>query len=62
MFNLISIFAKVFYVDFGNSEWVDERRVRQMKLTFMHVPFQAVECFMPIDATTESGVWSREAR
>ncbi|XP_072025028.1 tudor and KH domain-containing protein-like [Amphiura filiformis] len=37
---------KVFYVDYGNAEWLPRADVRTPKPEFLHLPFQAVECFL----------------
>ncbi|XP_071961579.1 tudor domain-containing protein 1-like [Antedon mediterranea] len=38
--------VQVFYLDYGNSEVVPESLVRPMLPQFLHLPFQAVECFL----------------
>ncbi|XP_071507169.1 uncharacterized protein [Diadema antillarum] len=38
--------VKVFFVDYGNSEWLSRSRVRPAMPQFLHLPFQAVECFL----------------
>lgn len=53
--------VKVFFVDYGNSEWVKEHYVRPMEARFMHLPFQAVECFLNIEPVNSSG-WTKSAR
>ncbi|XP_063436634.1 tudor domain-containing 6-like [Mytilus trossulus] len=51
---------RVFFVDFGNREWLRYNCVRSILPDFLHLPFQAVECFLmhiePLGAkyTTES--------
>ena len=40
------LFEQVFFVDFGNREWTNERNVRHMQPEFLHLPFQAIECFL----------------
>ncbi|KAK3105054.1 hypothetical protein FSP39_016219 [Pinctada imbricata] len=37
---------QVFYVDFGNKEWVHEQSLRSLEPQFLHLPFQAIECFL----------------
>ena len=53
---------QVFYVDFGNAEWVPEANLAQIQPQFLHLPFQAMECFLPLVAATDDGTWSPEAR
>lgn len=51
------------YVDFGNKEWVDNERVRQIEMDFLYLPFQAVECRLPLCANNASGkIWSEMAK
>jgi hypothetical protein len=38
--------VEVFYVDFGNSEEVPESQIRPLLPEFLHLPFQAVECYL----------------
>ncbi len=51
---------QVFYIDFGNVEWVAERDVNKIEPRFIHLPFQAVECFLPLDPVDVK--WSEEAK
>ena len=37
---------QVFFVDYGNSEWTRESHVKRMLPHFLHLPFQALECFL----------------
>jgi hypothetical protein len=37
---------KVFYVDFGNKEFVADTSIRNIDPQFLHLPFQALECFL----------------
>ena len=53
---------QVFYVDFGNTEWVRDVRVRQLDYRFMHLPFQAVECFLNVNPTRVGGWWTSKAK
>jgi len=39
-------FVQVCYVDFGNTDVVTEDNIRQLIPDFLHLPFQAVECFL----------------
>jgi hypothetical protein len=34
----------VFYVDYGNKEWVNDSDVRAVEPKYLHLPFQAIEC------------------
>ncbi|KAJ8309252.1 hypothetical protein KUTeg_014126 [Tegillarca granosa] len=52
---------QVFYVDFGNREWVPETTIRQMEPEFLHLPFQAIESFL-LDVEPVGQQWSKEAR
>ena len=59
---------QVFFVDYGNSEWTPENFVKRMLPHFLHLPFQAVECFLgnvvPKEDAKENGQkyeWSKEA-
>jgi hypothetical protein len=52
--------VKVFFVDYGNTEDLHERMVRPMTARFMHLPFQAVECFLPLQPVGTE--WSEEAK
>ncbi|XP_033096650.1 uncharacterized protein LOC117100914 isoform X2 [Anneissia japonica] len=38
--------VEVFFLDYGNSEVVPESSLRPMLPQFLHLPFQAVECFL----------------
>ena len=51
----------MFYVDYGNTELVDERNIRSMEHKFLHVPFQALECFLPLDPT-DGNTWTEDAK
>lgn len=53
--------VQVFYVDFGNREWVPETTIRQMEPEFLHLPFQAIESFL-LDVEPVGQQWSKEAR
>ncbi|XP_074608990.1 uncharacterized protein LOC141863372 isoform X2 [Acropora palmata] len=59
---------QVFFVDFGNSEWTREKNVKRMLPHFLHLPFQALECFLgnvePTRESQENGRkfdWSKDA-
>ncbi|XP_064632258.1 uncharacterized protein LOC135490748 [Lineus longissimus] len=54
--------VEVFYVDFGNSEWISEDRVRLMEPQFLHMPFQAIECFLSNVEPIDGLAWSKESR
>ena len=51
---------KVFYLDFGNKESASVSHIRRMQPEFMHLPFQCVECHLPI--TPMQPEWSQQAR
>ncbi|RMX47921.1 hypothetical protein pdam_00024951, partial [Pocillopora damicornis] len=56
----------VFFVDYGNSEWTSANHVKRMLPHFLHLPFQALECFLgnvePIDNVVGNGTkWSPDA-
>lgn len=60
--------CQVFFVDYGNSEWIRESHVKRMLPHFLHLPFQALECFLgnvePMSDAGENGKivdWSEEA-
>ena len=42
----ITFLDQVFFVDYGNSEWTRESHVKRMLPHFLHLPFQALECFL----------------
>ncbi|XP_070558426.1 uncharacterized protein [Ptychodera flava] len=54
---------EVFYVDYGNSEWLSITSIRQIQEEFLRLPFQAVECFLAgIEPTLEEGQsWPEDA-
>lgn len=55
--------VQVLYVDFGNKEWVTQERVRQIQKEFLYLPFQAVECRLPLCANNAGGqLWSDGAK
>ena len=37
---------QVFYVDYGNTGVLEEKDIRKLTPEFMHLPHQAVECFL----------------
>ena len=53
--------VQVFFVDYGNTAWVSEGVIRQMLPQFMHVPFQARQCRLPLVSASSSGDWSEQA-
>ncbi|XP_053377529.1 uncharacterized protein LOC123530424 isoform X4 [Mercenaria mercenaria] len=53
--------VKVFFVDFGNTEWLPEEEVTDIKPEFLHLPFQAVECFMNVEPKANEK-WTKDAR
>lgn len=45
----------VFYVDYGNKEWVSESDIREIEPKYMHLPFQALDCVLAnVDEVSES--------
>ncbi|XP_055932384.1 tudor domain-containing protein 6-like isoform X2 [Argiope bruennichi] len=38
--------ARVFFVDFGDEDWVPRKKIRQILPQFFYTPFQAVECHL----------------
>lgn len=62
-FSVCFLLLQVLYVDFGNKEWVTQERVRQIEMEFLYLPFQAVECRLPLCANNASGkLWSDGAK
>ncbi|XP_060076432.1 uncharacterized protein LOC132556057 [Ylistrum balloti] len=54
---------QVFYVDFGNKEWVSERDIKPMDPQFLHLPFQAIECFLvDIEPSGHADQFSEKAK
>ena len=65
---LLLLSRQVFFVDYGNSEWTRDSHVKRILPHFLHLPFQALECFLgnvePASDTGENGKisdWSEEA-
>lgn len=65
---LLLLSRQVFFVDYGNSEWTRDSHVKRILPHFLHLPFQALECFLgnvePVSDTGENGKisdWSEEA-
>ncbi|CAH1784435.1 unnamed protein product [Owenia fusiformis] len=53
--------VEVFYVDYGNTEWVPESRVRDILPRFISFEFQAIECFLAgLEPLQEK--WDTQAR
>jgi hypothetical protein len=45
----------VFYVDYGNKEWVSDSDIRAIEPKYLHLPFQAIECVLAnVDDISES--------
>jgi hypothetical protein len=45
----------VFYVDYGNKEWVTESDIREIEPKYLHLPFQAIDCVLAnVDDVAES--------
>ncbi|GFU33063.1 uncharacterized protein NPIL_512161 [Nephila pilipes] len=38
--------AKIFFVDFGDEDWVPRIKIRKILPEYLHTPFQAVECHL----------------
>ncbi|CAE1166703.1 TDRD1_4_6_7 [Acanthosepion pharaonis] len=55
--------VKVFFVDFGNVQWIPEKHIQPIQPQFIHLPHQAVECCLDgIASTSTDGLWTQEAR
>lgn len=55
--------VEVFYVDFGNKEFVSDISIRNIDPQFLHLPFQALECFLvDIEPVGGRDSFSQEAR
>lgn len=45
----------VFYVDYGNKEWVSESDIREIEPKYLHLPFQVIDCVLAnVDDVSES--------
>jgi hypothetical protein len=45
----------VFYVDYGNKEWVSEFNICEIEPKYLHLPFQAIDCVLAnVDDVSES--------
>ena len=53
--------AKILYVDFGYSDWVNEKYIRRIKDEFLILPFQAVECYLEIKPARDN-IWVEASR
>lgn len=63
MVNWTHIVVQVFYVDFGNKEFVSDISIRNIDPQFLHLPFQALECFLvDIEPVGGRDCFSQEAR
>jgi hypothetical protein len=40
------IYFQVFFVDFGNRDWIRYESIRTIVPDLLHLPFQAIECFL----------------
>lgn len=38
--------ARIFFVDFGDEDWVPRKNIRKILPQYLHTPFQAVECHL----------------
>ncbi|KAK6175376.1 hypothetical protein SNE40_013852 [Patella caerulea] len=55
--------VKIFFVDFGNTSWINERKIRKLEPQFLHLPLQAVECFLEeVELPKRKTVWSYASR
>ncbi|XP_050411820.1 uncharacterized protein LOC126826787 [Patella vulgata] len=55
--------VKIFFVDFGNTSWINERNIRKLEAQFLHLPLQAVECFLEeVELPKRKTVWSYASR
>ncbi|KFM62853.1 Tudor and KH domain-containing protein, partial [Stegodyphus mimosarum] len=56
--------AKIFFVDFGNQEWVPRKLIREILPEYLHTPFQAIECSLsdiePVNHE-KGAFWSKSA-
>lgn len=56
---------RVFYVDFGNEEWVDSYKIFPLPPQFVDIPPQAVCCSLagvtPLEDSDSQGEWHRDA-
>ncbi|KAG1714763.1 Tudor and KH domain-containing protein [Nymphon striatum] len=50
----------VFYVDIGNYDTISFKNYHEIDSRFIHLPYQAVECFVP-DIVPIGNVWSEES-
>ncbi|KAH3820077.1 hypothetical protein DPMN_121821 [Dreissena polymorpha] len=55
------LYFKVFYLDFGNTEWLPETELCDILPEFLHLPFQALECFLDNIHPTPPAAWSKDA-
>ncbi|XP_052285566.1 uncharacterized protein LOC127881601 isoform X2 [Dreissena polymorpha] len=53
--------VRVFYLDFGNTEWLPETELCDILPEFLHLPFQALECFLDNIHPTPPAAWSKDA-
>lgn len=58
--------VKVFYIDFGNSEWIDATQMLPLPASLLSIPPLAIRCSLdglePVPASDESSChWSQEA-
>lgn len=59
--SILSYVLQVFYVDFGNTEWLPEDELADIKPEYLHLPFQAIECFVNIECN-HGDQWSKESK
>ena len=56
-------FLQVFYLDFGNTEWISARDTFEILPQFLHLPFQAIECFLHnVEPVGDTDTWSKESK
>ena len=57
------MYFQVFYLDFGNTEWLSVRDIHEIQPQFLHLPFQAIECFLHnVEPVGDGETWSKEAK
>ena len=50
----------MFFVDYGNVAWISRRNLRKLDMEFVHLPFQAVECYLANCFPPKSAVAGRQ--
>ncbi|XP_014790430.1 uncharacterized protein LOC106883807 [Octopus bimaculoides] len=55
--------VKVFFIDFGNVQWIPESNIQSLAPQFTHLPHQSVECCLNgIVSASDNGLWTQEAK